>query len=160
MGQGVLAPAPTWRLTAGTRGRGCRPPVPRPSTKLDLWCASRGPGAGGWTARGMEKLRRGEREVFALCVWSGLDYREAASALGVPVGTVRSRLSRARRKLHGGDRRHPGSAARVHVHPSLPGVHAVRLPAPRHRQERCRPQGLSTRVGRRPGGGPHRVKRT
>lgn len=44
-------------------------------------------------------LRRGEREVFALCVWSGLDYREAAQALGVPVGTVRSRLSRARRKL-------------------------------------------------------------
>ena len=44
-------------------------------------------------------LRRGERDVLALCVWSGLDYAEAAEALGVPVGTVRSRLSRARRKL-------------------------------------------------------------
>ena len=44
-------------------------------------------------------LGRGEREVIALCVWSGLDYAAAASALGVPVGTVRSRLSRARRKL-------------------------------------------------------------
>jgi RNA polymerase sigma factor (sigma-70 family) len=44
-------------------------------------------------------LRRGEREVIALCIWSGLDYAAAASALGVPVGTVRSRLSRARRKL-------------------------------------------------------------
>lgn len=44
-------------------------------------------------------LRRGEREVIALCVWSGLDYAAAARALGVPVGTVRSRLSRARRKL-------------------------------------------------------------
>jgi RNA polymerase sigma factor (sigma-70 family) len=44
-------------------------------------------------------LRRGEREVIALCIWSGLDYAVAASALGVPVGTVRSRLSRARRKL-------------------------------------------------------------
>lgn len=40
-----------------------------------------------------------EREVLALCAWSGLDYRDAAEALGVPVGTVRSRLSRARRKL-------------------------------------------------------------
>jgi RNA polymerase sigma-70 factor (ECF subfamily) len=44
-------------------------------------------------------LRRGEREVIALCVWSELDYATAARALGVPVGTVRSRLSRARRKL-------------------------------------------------------------
>ncbi|KOG28566.1 RNA polymerase sigma70 factor [Streptomyces resistomycificus] len=47
----------------------------------------------------LAKLRRGEREVLALCVWSGLDYRAAAEALGVPVGTVRSRLSRARTKL-------------------------------------------------------------
>lgn len=44
-------------------------------------------------------LRQSEREVLALCVWSGLDYAEAAVALGVPVGTVRSRLSRARKKL-------------------------------------------------------------
>ena len=44
-------------------------------------------------------LRRSEREVLALCVWSGLDYQAAAEALGVPVGTVRSRLSRARAKL-------------------------------------------------------------
>ncbi|MEU8260537.1 RNA polymerase sigma factor [Micromonospora sp. NPDC048999] len=44
-------------------------------------------------------LRRAEREVLALCVWSGLDYAEAAEALGVPIGTVRSRLSRARKKL-------------------------------------------------------------
>lgn len=47
----------------------------------------------------LRSLRRAEREVLALCVWSGLDYRAAAEALGVPVGTVRSRLSRARTKL-------------------------------------------------------------
>jgi RNA polymerase sigma-70 factor (ECF subfamily) len=52
-------------------------------------------------------LRRGERDVLALCVWSGLNYAEAAEALGVPVGTVRSRLSRARRKLQ----REPGPAS-------------------------------------------------
>jgi RNA polymerase sigma-70 factor (ECF subfamily) len=45
-------------------------------------------------------LRQAEREVVALCVWSDLDYASAAEALGVPVGTVRSRLSRARAKLH------------------------------------------------------------
>ncbi len=44
-------------------------------------------------------LRPREREVLALCVWEGLDYQAAALALGVPVGTVRSRLSRARTRL-------------------------------------------------------------
>jgi RNA polymerase sigma-70 factor (ECF subfamily) len=44
-------------------------------------------------------LRPPEREVVALCIWSGLSYVEAAEALGVPVGTVRSRLSRARTRL-------------------------------------------------------------
>ena len=52
-------------------------------------------------------LRKPEREVLALCVWSGLDYAEAAEALGVPVGTIRSRLSRARRKLAAGIRPPP-----------------------------------------------------
>ncbi|GLW67985.1 hypothetical protein Kpho02_02840 [Kitasatospora phosalacinea] len=49
--------------------------------------------------RALGRLRRGEREVFRLCVWVGLDYASAAEALGVPVGTVRSRLSRARGRL-------------------------------------------------------------
>lgn len=45
------------------------------------------------------RLRPAEQDVIALCVWSELDYAAAAEALGIPVGTVRSRLSRARRKL-------------------------------------------------------------
>jgi RNA polymerase sigma factor (sigma-70 family) len=49
--------------------------------------------------KALAALRREEREVIALCVWSELDYATAARALGVPVGTVRSRLSRARSKL-------------------------------------------------------------
>ncbi|MEV6419391.1 RNA polymerase sigma factor [Streptomyces sp. NPDC051662] len=44
-------------------------------------------------------LRRAEREVFTLCVWEGLDHAAVAKALGVAVGTVRSRLSRARGRL-------------------------------------------------------------
>ena len=47
----------------------------------------------------LRKLRPAERDVVALCVWSGLDYAAAAQALGIPIGTVRSRLSRARSKL-------------------------------------------------------------
>ncbi|MYT73227.1 MULTISPECIES: RNA polymerase sigma factor [unclassified Streptomyces] len=47
----------------------------------------------------LDRLRRPEREVLTLCVWSGLDYQQTAEALGIPVGTVRSRLSRARAKL-------------------------------------------------------------
>ena len=45
------------------------------------------------------RLRRGEREVLVLRVWGELDYEQTAEALGVPVGTVRSRLSRARTRL-------------------------------------------------------------
>ncbi|MFG1867062.1 RNA polymerase sigma factor [Micromonospora arborensis] len=47
----------------------------------------------------LTRLRRPEREVLTLCLWEGLDYESAAQALGVPVGTVRSRLSRARARL-------------------------------------------------------------
>ena len=45
------------------------------------------------------RLPRREQEVFALCSWSGLSYEDAAIALEIPVGTVRSRLSRARARL-------------------------------------------------------------
>jgi len=44
-------------------------------------------------------LPRREQEVLALVVWSGLSYEAAAATLDVPVGTVRSRLSRARTRL-------------------------------------------------------------
>jgi RNA polymerase sigma factor (sigma-70 family) len=45
------------------------------------------------------RLKPSDRDVLVLCVWQGLTYAEAAVALGVPVGTVRSRLSRARSRL-------------------------------------------------------------
>ena len=49
--------------------------------------------------RSLARLRGPERDVLVLCAWSGLSYAEAAEALGIPVGTVRSRLARARGKL-------------------------------------------------------------
>lgn len=47
----------------------------------------------------IQRLPRREQDVLALVAWSGLTYDEAAAALDVPVGTVRSRLSRARQRL-------------------------------------------------------------
>ncbi|MEV7557319.1 RNA polymerase sigma factor [Streptomyces sp. NPDC089795] len=47
----------------------------------------------------LSALRGPEREVLLLCLGEGLEYTEVARVLGIPVGTVRSRLSRARTKL-------------------------------------------------------------
>ena len=44
-------------------------------------------------------LTESEREIVLLVFWSGLTYEATAVALGIPVGTVRSRVSRTRRKL-------------------------------------------------------------
>lgn len=44
-------------------------------------------------------LPRREREVLALLAWSELSYGEIAEALGLPIGTVRSRIARARTRL-------------------------------------------------------------
>jgi RNA polymerase sigma factor (sigma-70 family) len=40
-----------------------------------------------------------DREVLMLCGWADLSYAEAAGALGIPIGTVRSRLAKARKRL-------------------------------------------------------------
>ncbi|WP_084259736.1 RNA polymerase sigma factor [Microtetraspora malaysiensis] len=53
----------------------------------------------GRLAAALAKLGRGERDVLLLIAWGDLSYEETAQALGVPIGTVRSRLSRARRKV-------------------------------------------------------------
>jgi RNA polymerase sigma-70 factor (ECF subfamily) len=47
----------------------------------------------------LAQLAPREQDVFVLCAWSGLSYEDAALALDIPVGTVRSRLSRARGHL-------------------------------------------------------------
>lgn len=47
----------------------------------------------------LKRLSRPEREIVELCIWAGLDQQAAAVALDVPIGTVKSRLSRARKHL-------------------------------------------------------------
>jgi RNA polymerase sigma factor (sigma-70 family) len=47
----------------------------------------------------LAKLPSRERDVLELAAWSGLSESEMATALGIPIGTLKSRLSRARRHL-------------------------------------------------------------
>jgi RNA polymerase sigma-70 factor (ECF subfamily) len=47
----------------------------------------------------LAKLPVGERDVLLLIAWEEFSYVEVARALGIPVGTVRSRLHSARRRL-------------------------------------------------------------
>jgi RNA polymerase sigma-70 factor (ECF subfamily) len=47
----------------------------------------------------MTRLHDNERSVLALVSIDGMTYQQAADTLGVPIGTVMSRLARARSKL-------------------------------------------------------------
>lgn len=68
-----------------------------------------GQGAGEWPAdrqgvrmdvqRAMAQLNEDQRMVVGLVLVEGLPYKEAAEVLGVPVGTLTSRLARARETL-------------------------------------------------------------
>ncbi|MEV3984002.1 RNA polymerase sigma factor [Nonomuraea sp. NPDC049655] len=49
--------------------------------------------------RGLRGLAKGDRDVVFLLVFGRLGYEEIATALDIPVGTVGSRINRARRKL-------------------------------------------------------------
>jgi RNA polymerase sigma-70 factor, ECF subfamily len=50
-------------------------------------------------AAALAGLGRGDRDVLLLVAIAGLDNQEVAQSLGIPYGTVRSRLSRARARL-------------------------------------------------------------
>jgi RNA polymerase sigma-70 factor (ECF subfamily) len=50
-------------------------------------------------AAALAKLDTAQRNVLLLHAWGDLSYEEIADALGIPVGTVRSKLSRARASL-------------------------------------------------------------
>jgi hypothetical protein len=49
--------------------------------------------------RAIRKLPAEQREVVLLVGHEGMRYEEIATTLGIPIGTIRSRVSRAREKL-------------------------------------------------------------
>lgn len=60
------------------------------------------PGVPGVSPDVVDALRRlppGERDALLLLAWADLTYEQVAEALDVPVGTVRSRIARARARL-------------------------------------------------------------
>jgi RNA polymerase sigma-70 factor (ECF subfamily) len=56
-------------------------------------------GLGAEIVRELRHLSRKDRNALLLVVWGELSYEEAATALDVPIGTVSSRVARARRTL-------------------------------------------------------------
>jgi RNA polymerase sigma factor (sigma-70 family) len=54
-------------------------------------------------AAALAELSTSDRDVLLLTSWAGFDSTEVAAALDIPVGTVRSRLHRVRRKLRAVD---------------------------------------------------------
>lgn len=74
------------RAMAGGGAAGVRPEMSHTDARLDLAAA-----LGGMTAE--------QREVLMLREYGGLSYEEIATTLGLPRGTVESRMHRARQEL-------------------------------------------------------------
>jgi RNA polymerase sigma-70 factor, ECF subfamily len=70
-------------------------------------------------AAALAMLPRAEREALLLFAWGGLTYDEIAAALAIPVGTVRSRLNRAR--LHARELLDPPAIAPAQAEEALDG---------------------------------------
>jgi RNA polymerase sigma-70 factor, ECF subfamily len=70
-------------------------------------------GTGRDIERGLALLPSEQREVLLLVALEGMSYREAADVQGVPIGTVMSRLSRARNTL------------RTHIEGDMPKLRSV-----------------------------------
>jgi DNA-binding CsgD family transcriptional regulator len=83
----------------------------------------------------LDSLTEGERDAVLLAAWEGLTYDQLADALGVPVGTVRSRLHRGRRKLRaqlaepGEESERPADATPTRVPTGEPSGDGARAPS-------------------------------
>ncbi|MFI1422919.1 RNA polymerase sigma factor [Streptomyces sp. NPDC020731] len=71
-------------------------------------------------AGALAHLSAGDRHVLLLFAWADLGYQEIAEALDIPVGTVRSRLNRARRKLRTATGAASGPLIEARTHESDP----------------------------------------
>jgi RNA polymerase sigma-70 factor, ECF subfamily len=67
--------------------------------------------------RGLDQLSPEHRALVSLVCVDGLTYQEASDVLGLPVGTVMSRLARARLALHDAINRAPTSKATTKLEP-------------------------------------------
>lgn len=65
------------------------------------------------TARQIRRLSKKDRDTLLLYAWEDLSYEDIALALEIPVGTVRSRLNRARRALRTAPATEEGQHERV-----------------------------------------------
>jgi RNA polymerase sigma-70 factor (ECF subfamily) len=91
------------RRRAARRYSGVLSKLPRPEVVPDIADASVAKIDAEATAKRvlveLNRLPARDRDVAMLCLGQGLTYAEAAATLGIPIGTVRSRLSRARSRL-------------------------------------------------------------
>jgi RNA polymerase sigma-70 factor (ECF subfamily) len=83
------------RLRALERATGMASTAPEddPEARLDAQLAAH------VLARALQQMNRGDRDIVLLYAWADLTYAEIAGALHLPIGTVRSRLHRIRRRL-------------------------------------------------------------
>jgi len=90
------AEARQWRAfeaSASVEAEGIEMPHAAADSRLDADAALRA------LAPRIAALAVKDRDTLLLHAWGDLTYEQIATALGVPVGTVRSRLNRVRRKL-------------------------------------------------------------
>ncbi len=73
------------------------PHVESPADRVAAGVTARA--AGPALAGALAALPAKDRDVLLLIAWGDRTYEEAAQALGIPIGTVRSRLNRGRRKV-------------------------------------------------------------
>jgi RNA polymerase sigma-70 factor (ECF subfamily) len=80
------------RALAASNSGGSTPPSEETAPRDDAEMSQR-------LVAGLEQLDDYDREVLLLYAWAELKYEEIADVLDIPIGTVRSRLNRARRKV-------------------------------------------------------------
>jgi RNA polymerase sigma-70 factor (ECF subfamily) len=78
---------------------------PRPTGEEALRTVSGGPepeaGVDGWdVARALSRIPEEHREVLTLAYFEGLSQREISRPTGVPLGTIKSRITAALKRLH------------------------------------------------------------
>jgi RNA polymerase sigma factor (sigma-70 family) len=78
-------------------------------------------------AAGLAGLPAAQRDALLLVAWGGLTYEQVAAATGVPLGTVQSRISRARRRLRATLASGPAGCSRGQAD-AAPGVLPVLRP--------------------------------